>query len=722
MAPSLKGQRKKKSSAMAENESENSPEPGPAEGAAGGSPGAEGQPSAPEKVEQAESPAAKPEVPSEAQAAEESGDEQVPASAKEEEQSFLVNLYKFMKERDTPIERVPHLGFKQINLFKIYKVVEKLGAYELVTGRRLWKNVYDMLGGSPGSTSAATCTRRHYERLVLPYVRHLKGEDDKPLPPVKPRKPYKVSKEPKGDQAGGSGERKRAKKERSREQGLPEKTRADPSVTPKPANGEEQDLPQDHVEGGLPLTSSREPPESQAREGCHGACGAHGCSETYKQLFSGFYFKGNHGIMSPLAKKKLLAQVSKDESFYSHGKHLGHCLEHKEGRVRESPGSDVETQPQAPSAGQHPQERRTPGLEVAGCRGPPGAPQATKANGGTQKVLPSLRDGPADSRGPGGHPPTGPLIFRGYFHTSGGSAVHPQSGLPLRGPLEYYPGFKDFPESSSAYPPPGKDVLLGSLSQKRQDAPEDQPEDLRQKSRRPLPCWGGDGPQAAAFQLSSPGEKRGPSPFAHAKPSWAPTAAPLVRGGPQALKNGAAPLAPGQAAGAAQKKRPLEEDHFPPPRKLKAVAPFAKEAEPGSPLEPGPSPGGQVGLAKPKAAVPGSSYPVAPMPQVQDAYKGTMLRLPVSSAGPAEHLKGRSPPLIPPLCISPLVLPAFPTPLLTASIQPSDLCQPLGTSLAPYPAAYDSALRHRLYRFSTWHSQPAYASTHVPAFHRNTKL
>ena len=33
-----------------------------------------------------------------------------------------------------------------------------------VTGRRLWKNVYDELGGSPGSTSAATCTRRHYER------------------------------------------------------------------------------------------------------------------------------------------------------------------------------------------------------------------------------------------------------------------------------------------------------------------------------------------------------------------------------------------------------------------------------------------------------------------------------------------------------------------------------------------------------------------------------
>ena len=150
-----------------------------------------------------------------------------------------------------------------------------------VTGRRLWKNVYDELGGSPGSTSAATCTRRHYERceapgvtrqlcwavglgagaapvaggvcvlvgqgcwrsrpggswggprgweppaspapwqhalffprLVLPYVRHLKGEDDKPLPPSKPRKQYKMAKEPRGDD--GATERPKKVKEEKR--------------------------------------------------------------------------------------------------------------------------------------------------------------------------------------------------------------------------------------------------------------------------------------------------------------------------------------------------------------------------------------------------------------------------------------------------------------------------------------------------------------------------
>lgn len=36
-------------------------------------------------------------------------------------------------------------------------------------------------------------------RLILPYERHIKGEEDKPLPPSKPRKPYKRSMDGKVD-------------------------------------------------------------------------------------------------------------------------------------------------------------------------------------------------------------------------------------------------------------------------------------------------------------------------------------------------------------------------------------------------------------------------------------------------------------------------------------------------------------------------------------------
>ncbi|XP_077441452.1 AT-rich interaction domain 6 [Vanacampus margaritifer] len=91
------------------------------------------------------------------------------------EEAFLKNLYLFMKKRDTPIERIPHLGFKQIDLFVMFKTVRDLGGYHQVTAQQLWKQVYNSLGGNPRSTSAATCTRRHYEKLLLAYECHLKG-------------------------------------------------------------------------------------------------------------------------------------------------------------------------------------------------------------------------------------------------------------------------------------------------------------------------------------------------------------------------------------------------------------------------------------------------------------------------------------------------------------------------------------------------------------------
>ncbi|XP_064601995.1 AT-rich interactive domain-containing protein 5B-like isoform X2 [Liolophura sinensis] len=103
-----------------------------------------------------------------------------------EEEAFLQSLHKYMRSRKTPIERIPSLGFKQIDIYVFYTYAQKLGGYDqsmfdMITQKRLWKHLYDQLGGNPGSTSAATCTRRHYERLLLPYERHKNGEEDELL-------------------------------------------------------------------------------------------------------------------------------------------------------------------------------------------------------------------------------------------------------------------------------------------------------------------------------------------------------------------------------------------------------------------------------------------------------------------------------------------------------------------------------------------------------------
>ncbi|KAM6975439.1 AT-rich interaction domain 6 [Tautogolabrus adspersus] len=103
------------------------------------------------------------------------------------EREFLKDLYVFMKKRDTPIERIPNLGFKQIDLYVMYKTVRDLGGYHQVTAQQMWKQVYNMLGGNPRSTSAATCTRRHYEKLLLPYECHRKGIPISLLPQHQPK-------------------------------------------------------------------------------------------------------------------------------------------------------------------------------------------------------------------------------------------------------------------------------------------------------------------------------------------------------------------------------------------------------------------------------------------------------------------------------------------------------------------------------------------------------
>ncbi|KAL8570399.1 hypothetical protein ACOMHN_035817 [Nucella lapillus] len=94
----------------------------------------------------------------------------------EEEKVFLKRLYKFMATHDSPIDRLPSLGFKQIDLYEFYRAAKRLGGYQKICENRQWKYLYDELGGHASSTSAATCTRRHYERLILPYENHLRKQ------------------------------------------------------------------------------------------------------------------------------------------------------------------------------------------------------------------------------------------------------------------------------------------------------------------------------------------------------------------------------------------------------------------------------------------------------------------------------------------------------------------------------------------------------------------
>eukprot|EP00058_Branchiostoma_floridae_P002615 XP_002588103.1 hypothetical protein BRAFLDRAFT_87622 [Branchiostoma floridae] len=81
----------------------------------------------------------------------------------------------------------PHICDELVDLYLFFSLAQKIGGYEKITEKRMWKHIYDKLGGNPGSTSAATCTRRHYEKLLMPFERYLRGEKDVPPPPIKHR-------------------------------------------------------------------------------------------------------------------------------------------------------------------------------------------------------------------------------------------------------------------------------------------------------------------------------------------------------------------------------------------------------------------------------------------------------------------------------------------------------------------------------------------------------
>ncbi|XP_023021773.2 uncharacterized protein [Leptinotarsa decemlineata] len=99
-----------------------------------------------------------------------------------ENKEFVRKLSAFMKSIRSPIGRIPSLGYKELNLHEFFTKVQKLGGYDCVTTNKLWKNIFDDMSGHQNSTSAATVIRRHYERFLLSYERHVRGEEYKPLP------------------------------------------------------------------------------------------------------------------------------------------------------------------------------------------------------------------------------------------------------------------------------------------------------------------------------------------------------------------------------------------------------------------------------------------------------------------------------------------------------------------------------------------------------------
>ncbi|BES90154.1 RBB1NT (NUC162) domain, partial [Nesidiocoris tenuis] len=64
----------------------------------------------------------------------------------EKKDHFVAQLYKFMDENGTPINEEPVICNKDVDLFRLYKVVHNLGGFNRVTNQNNWKSVAVKLG------------------------------------------------------------------------------------------------------------------------------------------------------------------------------------------------------------------------------------------------------------------------------------------------------------------------------------------------------------------------------------------------------------------------------------------------------------------------------------------------------------------------------------------------------------------------------------------------
>jgi len=125
------------------------------------------QPSSPVAGSQANAGAAieEPQVPTPME-------EQASLSGEEQERRvFLVDLNRYMAEVGKPLTKIPIMGYKELDLWQLYKEVTNCGGFnEVVKNVGTWSKIWKRLGNfDPSITDSSFRLKKNYERYLLEY-------------------------------------------------------------------------------------------------------------------------------------------------------------------------------------------------------------------------------------------------------------------------------------------------------------------------------------------------------------------------------------------------------------------------------------------------------------------------------------------------------------------------------------------------------------------------
>lgn len=84
----------------------------------------------------------------------------------EEKDRFVAQLYKFMDERGTPINKAPVVSNRDLNLYKLFRIMHKLGGYNKVTNKNKWKIVYSRMGLPQSNLNGPNQIKVAYKRFL----------------------------------------------------------------------------------------------------------------------------------------------------------------------------------------------------------------------------------------------------------------------------------------------------------------------------------------------------------------------------------------------------------------------------------------------------------------------------------------------------------------------------------------------------------------------------
>uniref|UniRef100_A0AAR2J7G3 ARID domain-containing protein n=1 Tax=Pygocentrus nattereri TaxID=42514 RepID=A0AAR2J7G3_PYGNA len=93
----------------------------------------------------------------------------------EERDHFLQQLYKFMEDRGTPINKPPVLGYKDLNLFKLFRLVYQHGGCDSIESGSIWKQVYMDLGIPVLNSAASYNVKTAYRKYLYGFEEYCRS-------------------------------------------------------------------------------------------------------------------------------------------------------------------------------------------------------------------------------------------------------------------------------------------------------------------------------------------------------------------------------------------------------------------------------------------------------------------------------------------------------------------------------------------------------------------